>query len=139
LLYSFLFSIMLLNYIAIVEWLNKILFVDYVIEPNDESGYYFGEVLLVFLIALLMYAIIGTFIVSILATNIMFGTLVIANHIKVQERNEFITFSELKTIASPKELLSFVDVDFSLAVLAVVGMLALLIILRSEEHTSELQ
>src|SRR5699024_9289808 len=130
LLYSFLFSIMLLNYIAIVEWLNKSLFVDYIIEPNDESGYYFGEVLLVFLIALLMYAIIGTFIVSILATNIMFGTLVIANHIKVQERNEFITFSELKTISSPKYLLSCIDVDFSLSVLAVVGMLALLIILQ---------
>ena len=130
LLYATLFLIMLFNSITIVEWLNRSLFVDYAISPDDASGYYFGEVLLVFLIVLLMYAIIGTFIVSILATNIIFGTLVIANHIKVQERNEFITFSELKTIASPKELLSFIDVSFSVAVLSVVGMLTLLIILQ---------
>lgn len=77
-----------------------------------------------------MYAIIGTFIVSILATNILFGTLVIANQIKVQERNEFITFSELKTIASPQELLSFVDVGLSIAIIAVVSMLVVLILIQ---------
>lgn len=130
LLYAVLFSILLINSFAIVEWLNKSLFVDFDISPEASSSYYFGEILLVFLIALLMYAIIGTFIVSILATNILFGTLVIANQIKVQERNEFITFSELKTIVSPQELLSFVDVGLSIAIIAVVSMLVVLILIQ---------
>lgn len=130
LLYVLLFAIMLINSITIVEWLNKSLFVDYMINPTEASGYYYGEVLLVFLIALFMYAVIGTFIVSILATNILFGTLVIANHLKVEQRNEFITFSELKTITSPQDLLTFVDFGLGSAVLIVFGMLALLIILQ---------
>lgn len=130
LLYAVLFSILLINSFAIVEWLNKSLFVDFEISPEVSSSYYFGEILLVFLIALLMYAIIGTFIVSILATNILFGTLVIANQIKVKERNEFITFSELKTVASPQELLSFVDVSLSIAIIAVVSMLVILILIQ---------
>ncbi len=130
LLYFVLFSIMLLNSITIVEWLNKSLFVDYAISPEEASNYFYGEVLLVFLIALLIYAVMGTFITSILMTNIIFGTLIIANHIKVQERNEFITFKELKTIASPKELLSFVDIGLGAAILAVLAMLAVLVILQ---------
>ncbi|HLQ82400.1 MAG TPA: sulfatase-like hydrolase/transferase [Pseudogracilibacillus sp.] len=130
LLYAVLFSILLINSFAIVEWLNKSLFIDFDISPEASSSYYFGEIILVFLIALLMYAIIGTFIVSILATNIIFGTLVIANQIKVRERNEFITFSELKTIASPQELLSFVDISLSIAIIAVVSMLVVLILIQ---------
>ena len=122
---------MFLNSIIIVEWLNKSLFADYLIGPEAVSNYYYGEVLLVFLIALLIYAVVGTFITSILMTNILFGTLIIANHIKVEKRNEFITFSEIKTaVASPKELLSFVDIGLGIAILAVVGMLIILFILQ---------
>src|SRR5699024_3867586 len=130
LLYAMLFSILLLNSITIVEWLNRSLFVDYIIGPNEESNYYYGEILLVFLVALFMYAVIGTFIVSLLATNILFGTLVIANHIKVEQRNEFITFSELKTIASPEELLSFINVGLGTAILIVISMLVVLVLLQ---------
>src|SRR5699024_11707394 len=110
LLYAMLFSILLLNSITIVEWLNRSLFVDYTIGPNEESNYYYyGEILIVFLVALFMYAVIGTFIVSLLATNILFGTLVIATRIKVKQRNEFITFTDLQTLASAKELLAVIN------------------------------
>src|SRR5699024_12413712 len=73
LLYAMLFSILLLNSITIVEWLNRSLFVDYTIGLNEESNYYYyGEILLVFLVDLFMYDVIGTFIVCLLAINIFF-------------------------------------------------------------------
>src|SRR5699024_9186769 len=71
----------------------------------------------------------GTFLVSIIVTDILFGLLVIANHIKAIERNEFITFSELQTITSPKELLSFVEVSVTSAtfilIATIIGILLL--------------
>src|SRR5699024_8722562 len=131
LLYAMLFSILLLNSITIVEWLNRSLFVVYTIGPTEESHYYYyGEILLVFLVALFMYAVIATFIVSFLATHILFITLVIAYYITYDKRNKFITFSELKTIASPEELLSFINVGLGTAILIVISMLVVLVLLQ---------
>lgn len=130
LLHSALYAILFINSIFIVEWLNRSLFIDYAINPEVASGYYFGEILLVFLIALFLYAVIGTFVVSLLTTNLIFAGLIIANHIKVLEKNEFITFTELKAIVSPKELLSFINVEFGLVLLGVIGVIALLVILQ---------
>ncbi|RST59476.1 alkaline phosphatase family protein [Siminovitchia terrae] len=123
--------VMGLNSTVIVEWLNKSLFVDFSMDTNfrvNESFY--NGVSFVFLIFLIMYAIFGTFIVSILMTNLLFGALVFANQIKVKERNEFITFKELQTIGSPKELLSFIDAPIGMALLIVISLISLLAILH---------
>ncbi|RWR04795.1 LTA synthase family protein [Siminovitchia fortis] len=123
--------VMGLNSTVIVEWLNKSLFVDFSMDANfrvNESFY--NGVSFVFLIFLIMYAIFGTFIVSILMTNLLFGALVFANQIKVKERNEFITFKELQTIGSPKELLSFIDVPMGTALLIIISVISLLAILH---------
>ncbi|WP_018708343.1 LTA synthase family protein [Siminovitchia fordii] len=123
--------VMGLNSTVIVEWLNKSLFIDFSMDTNFRvNDSFYNGVSFVFLIFLIMYAIFGTFIVSILMTNLLFGALVFANQIKVKERNEFITFKELQTIGSPKELLSFIDVPIGIALLIVISVISLLAILH---------
>src|SRR5699024_9916431 len=63
---------------------------------------------------------VGTLFTSILIIDLIFGALVVANNIKVIERNDFITFSELQTIFSPRELLSFVEIPVVSALLVVI-------------------
>lgn len=116
------YSILLLfiigiNSITVVEWLNKSLFVDYSINIEQMNQSFYNGVSVVVLLMILMYSIVGTFIVSILITNMLLGAFIIANSIKVNERNEYITFSELQTITSPKELLSLIDVSVWFAAL----------------------
>ena len=106
-----------INSIAVVEWLNRSLFVDYSIDPERIKASFSKGVSLIFLITILIYSIVGTFIVSILITNLLLGAFVIANGIKVKERNEYITFSELQAITAPKELLSFIEVSLGFAIL----------------------
>lgn len=96
----------------IVDWLNKSMFPDYKLNPDQEHQESFSNgVSLIFIITIFVYSILGTAIVSILVVDLGMLGLIFANQMKAIERNEFITFSELKTIASPKELLSFVDVS----------------------------
>jgi len=120
LLLAFLIGI---NSITVVEWLNKSLFVDYTIDFERTNLSFFNGVSLIVLITILMYSILGTFIVSILITNLLLGAFIVANSIKVKERNEYITFSELQTITSPRELLSFVDVSFGFAIFMILLLL----------------
>ena len=105
-----------INSITVVEWLNRGLFVDFSIDFEQVNASFFNGASIIFLITILMYSIVGTFIVSILITNLFLGAFVIANSIKVKERNEYITFSELQAITSPKELLSFIDVSLGYAI-----------------------
>ena len=106
-----------INSITVVEWLNRSLFVDFSIDLEQMNSSFYNGVSVVFLIMILMYSIVGTFIVSILITNLLLGAFIVANSIKVNERNEYITFSELQAITSPKELLSFIDVSVWFALL----------------------
>ncbi|MGM9919768.1 MAG: LTA synthase family protein, partial [Bhargavaea sp.] len=82
------------------------------------------------IIFLIIYAIFGTFLVSILVTNLLFAAIIFANQVKVKERNEFITFKELQAIASPRELLSFIDVTVGMALLVIVSIISLLALLH---------
>ena len=123
--------IMGVNSAIVVDWLNKSLFVDYIITDGQGFTDSFGNgISLVFLITVLLYAILGSAIVSILITDILACGLIFANNVKVLERSEFITFSELRTIASPKELLSFVDISAGSAVLVVAVTLLSIILLQ---------
>jgi len=119
----------MLNAVVVVDWLNKSLFEDYILDTEKAHHSFYNGVSLIFLLTMLIYSVVGTFVVSIIVTDILFGLLVIANHIKAIERNEFITFSELQTITSPRELLSFVEVSVTSATLifivTIIGILLL--------------
>lgn len=116
-----LFIIIGINSIVIVEWLNRSLFVDFSIDLERINTSFHNGISLIFLTTILVYSIVGAFIISLIITNLLWAAFIIANSIKVQERNEYITFSELQTITSPNELLSFIDVS--------TGSVALLLIL----------
>lgn len=122
-----LFFIIRINSTVIIKWLNKSMFPDYTIDPGqDFHDSFFNGVSLIFTITIFVYSILGTAIVSIVMIDLLMFGLVFANQMKAMERNEFITFSELKTIASPKEILSFVDVSPAFALLiAIVTILVL--------------
>lgn len=111
--------IIAINSTLIVEWLNKSLFVDYNIDIDLKNVHdsFSNGTSVIFLITIIIYALIGTFLVSLLVTNLLFSGLIFANQTKIIERNEFITFKELQTISSPKELLSFIDVPMITALL----------------------
>ena len=123
-----LFFVIRYNSTTIVEWLNKSMFPDYAIgaEQNFHDSFSNG-ISLIFIITIFVYSILGTAIVSILIIDLLMFGLIFANQMKAMERNEFITFSELKTIASPKELLSFVDVSPAFALLISIGVILFLI------------
>lgn len=133
LLYLIVVSIIVaINSTIIVDWLNKSLFVDYDIniEQKKVNESFFNGASIIFLFTILLYALVGTFIVTLLITNLLFGGLVFANQTKVIERNEFITFKELQTITSPKELLSFIDVSVELFLISAFTIILLLTILH---------
>lgn len=116
--YIIFIAIALFNSEFIITWLNKSLFVDYMMNTDGvKDSFYIGSSLIL-LFTILIYSIMGSFIVSIIITDIFFGAMIIGNNIKVTERNEFVTFSELQTIfTSPKELLSFVDISVASALI----------------------
>lgn len=117
-----LFFLIKINSETIVEWLNKSMFVDYTMDPGQKVKDSFSNgVLLIAVITVFIYSIAGSAIVSILLIDLLMLGLIYANNVKVMERNEFITFSELQTITSPKELLSFVNVSVGSAILVVLG------------------
>jgi|GEM_PF-2614735 len=116
------------NSVWVVNWLNKSLFMDYTIADNFNVNESFNHgVTLIMLITIFIYALLGSACMSIIVTDALMTGLIIANHIKVEQRNEFITFSDLRTIASPRELLSFVNISLQTAVLFVAAALAILI------------
>ncbi|WP_213422029.1 LTA synthase family protein [Bhargavaea massiliensis] len=125
------FIVLKFNSEVIVDWLNKSLFVDFSMDEEFRvnDSFYNGASFVV-LIFLIIYAIFGTFLVSVLVTNLLFGTIIFANQVKVKERNEFITFKELQAIASPKELLSFIDVTVGMALFVIVSIISLLALLH---------
>lgn len=110
-------SLIMLNSTIIVTWLNKSLFDDFILNTENVNSSFYNGVSLVFLITVFIYSLIGVLTISILITDILFTLFIIANNVKATERNEFITFSELQTITSPKELLSFVEVSVSTALI----------------------
>ncbi|MDY0404623.1 hypothetical protein P5G51_003660 [Virgibacillus sp. 179-BFC.A HS] len=123
-----LFFVIKINSTTIIEWLNKSMFPDYTMDATLEVNDSFANgVSLIFAITVFIYSILGSAIVSILVIDLLMFGLVFANQMKAMERNEFITFSELKTIASPKELLSFVDVSPAFALLIAIGIILVLI------------
>jgi len=113
-------GIMVLNSIAVVTWLNKSLFPDFILDTEGIYTSFYSGVSLIFLFTILVFSIVGTLFTSILIIDLIFGALVVANNIKVIERNDFITFSELQTIFSPRELLSFVEIPVVSALLVVI-------------------
>ncbi len=113
------FFIIRVNSVVIVKLLNKSMFPDYMITTDFFKDSFYNGASIIFVITILLFAIFGTWIVSIIITDILFMGLIYANNVKVEMRNEFITFSELKTIASPIELLSFIDVSIWFALLVV--------------------
>lgn len=119
-----------INSVVAIEWLNRSLFEDFTMDLERVNVSFYNGVSLVVLLLILMYSIIGTFIVSIVITNLLLGAFVFANNIKVMERNEYITFSELQTITSPKELLSFIEISFGFAVLMFILLIILLVALQ---------
>ncbi|MDY0394127.1 sulfatase-like hydrolase/transferase [Virgibacillus halophilus] len=122
-----LFFVIKINATAIVEWLNKSMFPDYTIDSTQDFHDSFSNgISLIFISTIFLYSILGTAIVSILIIDILMIGLIFANQIKVVERNEFITFSEIKTVASPKELLSFVDVSPAFALVIVCTVILIL-------------
>lgn len=125
------FIVLKFNSEVIVDWLNKSLFVDFSMDEEFRvnDSFYNGASFVV-LIFLIIYAIFGTFLVSVLVTNLLFGAIIVANQVKVKERNEFITFKELQAIASPKELLSFIDVTVGTALLFLISIISLLALLH---------
>src|SRR5699024_4302406 len=126
-----LYFIIRINSIAVVEWLNKSMFVDYTIDPAHKvNDSFYNGVSLIFAITVFIYSILGTFVVSILIIDLLMLGLVFANNVKVMERNSFITFSELQTITSPKELLSFINVSVGSAVFIVIATILILTALQ---------
>lgn len=131
--FSYLALIMILLYINSIfinQWLNKSLFTDFIINSDYANESFFQGTVIIFLLLILVYSLVGTFTVSLLISNGLFIGLIVANSIKVSERNEFITFSELQTIASPRELLSFVEVSTLTATLVLIGVIIFLIALQ---------
>lgn len=119
-----------INSTMIVEWLNKSLFMEYEMDTvNAKDSFYTGKSLIV-VIMIFIYAIVGSIAVGVITTNIIFGLFIVANNIKMQERNEFITFSELQTITSPRELLSFVEISLSKAMIYSTITILLLILIH---------
>lgn len=118
------------NSTFVVDWLNKSMFVDYQINFDKVKGSFANGTSLIVLFTVLMYAVFGTVIVGVLVTNILFGAFVFANNVKVSERNEFINFSELQTITSPRELLSFIDISLITVSLLILGLLTGLVVLQ---------
>lgn len=120
-------GIIALNSIAVVTWLNKSLFSDYILNTEGVYTSFYNGVSLIILLTILVFSILGTLLTSILIIDLIFGALIIANNIKVIERNDFITFSELQTIFSPKELLSFIEIPivsaFIVVILIVIGLI----------------
>src|SRR5699024_6935899 len=84
----------------IVEWLNRSLFVDYTINYDRVNETFNNGKSIVILLTIFIFSIVGSVIISVLFTNIIAAGLVLANNIKVQERNDLLTFSELKLISS---------------------------------------
>lgn len=120
-----------LNSLLIVDWLNKSMFMDYTIVNRSEINESFNHgASLFFLITVFIYAIFGSAIMSVIVTDVLMAGLVIANHIKAGQRNELITFSDLRTIASPREILSFVNISPQAAVFSIIAALVLLILFQ---------
>lgn len=97
------------NSTLVIEWLNKSLFVDYTLNTEGVNASFYHGASLIFLITILIYSMLGSFVVSLLITDLLFGTFIFANNMKMIERNEFITFTELQTASSPTELFTLVD------------------------------
>lgn len=126
-----LFFIIRMNAIAVVEWLDKSMFVDYTMDPAQAiNDSFYNGVSLIFAITVFLYAILGSSIVSLLIVDLLMLGMVFANNVKVVERNEFITFSELQTVTSPKELLTFVSVSPSSAVFLLIVTIFILVALQ---------
>ncbi|WLV24303.1 LTA synthase family protein [Aciduricibacillus chroicocephali] len=120
-----------LNSALVVDWLNKSMFIDYTIVNKSEINESFNHgASLIFLITILIYAILGSTAMSIVVTDGLMVGLVIANHIKVEQRNEFITYSDLRTVATPGELLSFINISFRTAALFIIAAFMLFVLLQ---------
>lgn len=114
---------------SIIVWLNRSLFEEYMMDIDMETvnhSFFYGTSL-IFFMTFLLYAVIGTFSVTLIIVNVIWAGLIIANQIKVLERNEFITFNELYTLTSPKELLKLVDLPIGLSLVYFVLFLLFLV------------
>lgn len=125
--YSSTLLIFWLNAEWLVEWLNRSLFAEYTIfEMKHETSFTRGASF-IFLFFILFYALFGNVWMSLLITNGIFLTLTYANQVKVMTRNEYITYKEMLTLASPKEIFMLVDITMKKAVfygvLLLIGMI----------------
>lgn len=106
------------------------MFVNYEITAPEVNPSFFKGISLIIVLTLFVFSILGTVVVSIIIVDLFFAGIVFANNVKVEERNDYLVFSELKTISSPKELLSFVDVPLSRALLIIIIAISLLVALQ---------
>lgn len=104
--------ILIINSNIIVDLFNKSLVDEYIKEGEPVKPSYNKGSSVIFLISLFIYSLVGGFIVSLIISNTFWLIFIFANKIKVEERNEFITFKELYTITSPKDLIALVDLPW---------------------------
>lgn len=120
--------ILKVNADLVIDGFNKSLIDEYLKKDVPVKESFNKGASLIFFVSLLIYALIGSFISSIIIANAIWVCFIIANKFKVQERNEFITFKELYTIVSPKELISLIDIPLAVPILALSGVLLIAII-----------
>lgn len=120
-----------INSDIVTDWLNRSLFNDFTIDTENtkiKESFHNGTSF-VFLISLFIYALIGSLLASLIVINTIWAVFIFANHLKVQERNEFITFKELYTVTSPKELISLINLPLSTVLTITTSILLLTFIL----------
>lgn len=122
----FVVLLFIVNSIEIVNWFNKSLFDHFEMDIEHVNQSFYNGVSLIFIITLLFYSLFGTAIGSVLVTDLVCTGLIVANYYKVTERSEYLTFSELKTIIYPKEVLSFISIPIPIAIIVVLFILLIL-------------
>src|SRR5699024_4399476 len=113
----FVILLFIVNSIEIVNWFNKSLFDHFEMDIEHVNQSFYNGVSLIFIITLFFYSLFGTALGSVFVTDLVCTGLIVANYYKVTERSEYLTYSELKTIIYPKEVLSFISIPMPVAII----------------------
>lgn len=123
-------TVIYINAYFVVEWLNRSLFTDFTINIDRIGESFSNGMSIIIVLSLLIFSLVGSVITSVLIVNVISALLVVANHLKVQERNDLLTFSELKTISSPKDVIALVEVSMGIVLTAFIILTVVLILLH---------
>lgn len=124
----FVLLLFIFNSIEIVHWFNKSLFDHFEMDIEHINSSFYNGVSLIFIITIIFYSLFGTAIGGLIVADLLFIGLIVANYYKVTERSEYLTFTELKTIIYPQEILSFISVTIPIAIVAGILLLTILYI-----------